>query len=58
MVPGTKYGVFRYGVDINIANNANTRIDSSSNLGHTYSHPQYEEDTNEAGTFLSGSNFN
>ncbi len=46
---------FGYGGDIYIANNENTRKDSSSNLGHTYSHPQYEEDTNEAETFLPGS---
>ncbi len=44
-----------FGDDINIAKNANTRKDSSTNFGHTYSHPQYEEDTNEAETFLSGS---
>ena len=28
---------------------------SYSELGHTYSHPEYEEGTNEAKTFLAGS---
>ena len=41
---------FGGGGDICIANNAKTTMDSYSNLGHTYSHHQYEEDT-----FLTGS---
>jgi hypothetical protein len=36
-------------------NNANTTIDSYSNLGVTYKHPQYAQGTNEASTFLAGS---
>jgi hypothetical protein len=51
----SKYGpTFGYG-DICIANNANTTMDSYSELGHTYSHPQYAEGTNEAVSFLAGS---
>jgi hypothetical protein len=30
-------------------------MNSRSNLGFTYSHPQYEYGTNEAQTFLAGS---
>jgi hypothetical protein len=44
-----------FGVDICIANNANTTIDSYSKLGHTYKHPQYAQGTDEAKTFLAGS---
>ena len=43
------------GGDIAIANNANTSMESYSNLGYSYKHPQYEEGTNEAKTFLAGS---
>ncbi len=42
---------------IRIANNANTTMNSWSNLGFTYKHPQYEYGTNEAQTFLAGSQF-
>ena len=45
----------RFGADIIIANNANTTMDSFSNLGKIYKHPQYEDGTNEAQTFLAGS---
>jgi hypothetical protein len=41
--------------DILIADNSNTKMDSRSDLGHTYKHPQYEEGTNEAKKFLAGS---
>ncbi len=41
--------------DIAIANNANTTTNSFSNLGLTYSHPQYAKGKNEALTFLAGS---
>ena len=44
-----------FGDDINIINNPNTTMYSSSNLSHTYSHPRYELNSNEAKTFLSGS---
>ncbi len=30
-------------------------MNSFSGLGNTYKHPQYEEDINEADTFLAGS---
>ena len=43
---------FGGGHDIHIASNANTTMDSSSNLGYAYKHPQYEEGTNEAKTFF------
>jgi hypothetical protein len=41
-----------FGADIYIADNANTTMDSFSNLGCTYSHPQYAFETEEAKTFL------
>ena len=44
-----------FGWDIEIANNANTTMDSHSNLSHTYSHPQYAYGTDEANSFLAGS---
>jgi BTB/POZ domain-containing protein KCTD9 len=46
---------FGGGVDLCIANNANTTMDSYSFLGRTYKHPQYEYGTNEAKSFLAGS---
>jgi hypothetical protein len=44
-----------FGWDIYIADNANTTIDSYSDLGYSYKHPQYAFRTNEAQTFLAGS---
>jgi hypothetical protein len=44
-----------FGDDICIANNANTTMDSYSNLGFAYSHPQYAKGTSEAKSFLAGS---
>jgi hypothetical protein len=44
-----------FGYDLCIANNANTTMDSRSNLGYSYSHPQYSYNSNEARTFLAGS---
>ncbi len=38
-----------------IKNNANTTMDSRSNLGFIYKHPQYAYETVEAGSFLAGS---
>ncbi len=38
-----------------IANNSNTAIESSSQLGSWYKHPQYAFGTNEAQSFLAGS---
>ena len=43
-----------FGNDICIDNNANTTMDSYSQLGDCYSHPQYAFDSNEANTFLAG----
>ena len=44
-----------FGDDITIVNNANTTMDSYSDLGCAYKHPQYAFETNEAKTFLAGS---
>jgi hypothetical protein len=44
-----------FGIDICIADNANTTMDSCSCLGFAYKHPQYEYGTNEAETFMAGS---
>jgi hypothetical protein len=44
-----------FGGSISIADNANTTMDSYSNLGWTYKHPQYEYGTDEAKTYLAGS---
>jgi hypothetical protein len=41
--------------DICLANNANTKMNSYSQLGHSYSHPQYACGTIEAQSFLAGS---
>ncbi len=52
-----KFGpIFGSGDDICIADNANTTRKNYSRLGHTYKHPQYAQGTNEAKTFLAGSN--
>jgi hypothetical protein len=45
-----------FGNDIQIANNANTTMDSYSDLGFAYKHPQYRCGSNEASIFLAGSN--
>ncbi len=50
------YGpTFVYYGDIHIANNANTTMDSRSNLGHSYKNPQYAHGSDEAKSFLAGS---
>ena len=41
--------------DIFISSNANTNINSFSNLGYSFKHPQYAGGTFEADTFLAGS---
>jgi hypothetical protein len=51
----SRYGP-TFGNDICIANNANTTMNGYSNLGYSYKHPQYARGTNEAKTFLAGSN--
>jgi hypothetical protein len=43
--------------DIHIADNSNTTMNSYSDLGWTYKHPQYEEGTIEAQTFLAGTDW-
>ncbi len=45
-----------FGFVFNVANNANTTMDSYCHLGFPYPHPQYRYDTNEAKSFLAGSN--
>jgi hypothetical protein len=49
---GPTFGGF---FDIKIANNANTTMDSFSNLGKSYPHPRYAYDTDEAKSFMAGS---
>ncbi len=44
-----------FGYDINIADNSITTMDSLSQLGFYYKHPQYAYGTNEAQSFLAGS---
>jgi hypothetical protein len=44
-----------FGGDICIKNNSNTTMDSYSNFGRSYKHPQYAFGTKEAKTFLAGS---
>jgi hypothetical protein len=46
-----------FGNDIIIFNNSNTTTNCESYLGLTYSHPKYAFETNEAETFLAGSQF-
>jgi hypothetical protein len=51
-----RYGpTFGGGHDIYICNNANSRTSSSSNLGLTFLHPEYEYESSEAQSFLAGS---
>jgi hypothetical protein len=47
--------IFGGGHDLNIADNGNKNTNSSSNLGHSYSHPDYAYGSNEASSFLAGS---
>jgi len=47
--------IFGGGRDIQITNNSNTKMDSYSDLGFSYSHPQYACFTDEVQTFLAGS---
>jgi hypothetical protein len=44
-----------FGDDIYIANNANTTMESYSNLGDCYKHPKYALGTKKAKSFLPGS---
>ena len=52
----SKYGpIFGERNDLQIANNSNINTNSHSNLGHSYIHPDYRFETNEAKSFLAGS---
>ena len=44
------------GHDFYISDNSNTNTNSYSSLGHSYSHPDYAAGSNEAKSFLVGSN--
>jgi hypothetical protein len=41
--------------DFYIADKSNININSCSNLGHSYTHPDYVYESNEARSFLAGS---
>ena len=45
---------FGGGHDFHVADRANTNSTSYSNLGHTYKHPHYVQNSNEAKSFLGG----
>ena len=48
----TSYGpTFGYGCDIHVSNNANTTMNSYSNLGSSYKHPAYGFETKKVRTF-------
>jgi len=52
------YGpTFGGGHDLHIADKSNTNSRSYSNLGHSYTHPDYAYGSNEATSFLDGSKF-
>jgi hypothetical protein len=52
----SNYGpIFGGGNDLYIADKSNTNITSNSNLGHSYVHPDYAYESNEAKSFLAGS---
>jgi BTB/POZ domain-containing protein KCTD9 len=52
----TAYGpIFGGGYDFHITEKSNINTSSNSNLGHSYTHPDYRFETNEAKTFLAGS---
>lgn len=53
---GPVFGCSSIGYDLFISDNSNTGGTSSSSLGYMYKHPDYEKGTNEANTFLAGSN--
>jgi len=43
-------------MDLKISFDSNLNTESSSNIGYSYEHPDYEYDSNEAQLFLAGSN--
>ena len=49
------YGPTFGGYDFKIVDSSNTNGYSYSNLGHSYTHPDYRFETNEAKSFLAGS---
>jgi hypothetical protein len=51
----SSYGPVFGAYDLSIANNSNTNTTSSSNLGLSYTHPDYAFESNEAKSFLAGS---
>jgi hypothetical protein len=52
----SEYGpTFGGGADLFICNDSNTSNESYSNLGHSYKHPNYAYNSNEAKSFLAGS---
>jgi hypothetical protein len=52
----SSYGpIFGGGHDLFIADKSNTNSSSSSNLGNSYTHPDYAYGSNEAKSFLAGS---
>ena len=52
----SSYGpTFGGGHDLCISHNSNTNTGSYSNLGHSYTHPYYAYESNEAKSFLAGS---
>jgi hypothetical protein len=51
----TPYGPTFGAYDLYIVDKSNTNTTSFSNLGHSYSHPDYRFETNEAKSFLAGS---
>jgi hypothetical protein len=52
----SNYGpIFGVGIDLCIADKSNTNITSYSNLGYSYTHPDYEYKSDEAKSFLAGS---
>jgi hypothetical protein len=51
----SNYGpTFGGGHDFHISDNSNTNKDSYSNLGYSYSHPDYAYGSEEAKSFLTG----
>ena len=54
----SKHGpLFGSGHDLYIADKSNTNDDSYSNLGFTYTHPDYQRDSERANSILAGTQF-
>ena len=58
---GPVFGVhgfgIEYGGDFIVSDNSHLSANCSSSLGSCFRHPKYEEESNEAMTFLAGSNY-